>query len=80
MGKLDFEQQYQHYLKLTLQDESKMSAIQRLETKRAFMGGCGQTLVICSEELPRLSNTELDNETTKKLGYLFKQINDYFKK
>ena len=43
---LELEDQYKPYLMRVRLSEDRMSSIQRTETKRAFMGACGQMLVL----------------------------------
>jgi hypothetical protein len=50
----DVEAQYQKYLELAKLDESKMIPIQRRETRRAFMAGCGSMLLLMRDEISRM--------------------------
>lgn len=43
---LDLESQYQTYLKRVGISEERMHPRQRIETKRAFYGACGQMLIL----------------------------------
>ena len=51
MNKPEFnlEHQYQLYLERVGLKEAQMHPAQRTETKRAFMGACGQLLVLMQE-------------------------------
>lgn len=51
MNKPYLEEQYRLYLERVGLDESKMPETQRIETKRAFMGACGQLLMLFTNEL-----------------------------
>ncbi len=51
MEKFNLEIQYQKYLERVGFKESQMGDTQRVETKRAFMGGCGQMLVILRDDI-----------------------------
>ena len=51
----DLEYQYQLYLKRVALPESKMHPQQKIETKRAFFGACGQMLMMLRDDLPKLS-------------------------
>ncbi len=46
INEYDLEYQYQEYLHREGVSEEKMGNTQRIETKRAFMGGIGQLLVL----------------------------------
>lgn len=54
MNQFNLENQYQIYLQLVNLNESTMSPIQRTETRRAFMAGCGQMLVLMRDEVGAL--------------------------
>lgn len=54
MTDFNLENQYRAYLKMVGLDESKMIPIQRTETKRAFMAGCGQMLILMRDEVTQL--------------------------
>lgn len=54
MADFNLDSQYKAYLKMVGLDESKMIPIQRIETKRAFMAGCGQMLVLMRDEVSQL--------------------------
>lgn len=54
MDKFKLETQWQLYLQRVGLDESKMPAIQVQETKRAFMGACGQMLLLLRDDVSEL--------------------------
>lgn len=57
-GKFSLQKQYQKYLQLAGVTEAQMIPIQKQEMKRAFMGGCGQLLVLMREDLAELEEEE----------------------
>lgn len=54
----DLEEQYQYFLELVKLDESKMTPIQKRETKQAFMAGCSQMILLFRREV---NNMEQDD-------------------
>lgn len=61
MNQFNLENQYQIYLQLVNLNESTMSPIQRTETRRAFMAGCGQMLVLMRDEVGALEENAAIN-------------------
>lgn len=57
MKKFDLEHQYALYLERVKLKEEDMHPTQKTETKRAFMGACGQLLMLLRDDL-----TELEEE------------------
>lgn len=51
----DLWKKYQELMKLP---EERMHPTQRVETKRAFMGACGQMLILMRDEIGALSEEE----------------------
>lgn len=76
MNKPEFnlEHQYQLYLERVKLKESQMSLIQRQELKRAFMGACGQMLVLLRDELGELP----ENEAVETLQNLHDQVGNFW--
>lgn len=70
----DIENEYKLYLKRMSLDENLMSRLQNQETKRAFMSGMGQMLIIMRNKVPELET----EEALKVLDDLVDQITDYF--
>ena len=58
MQNFNLEYQFQQYLKRVCLEESKMPKVQITETRRAFMGACGQMFVLLNQEV-----TKLEDET-----------------
>ncbi len=50
-NKFNLENEYQNYLKRCGVVENDINEIQRTETKKAFMAGCGSILLICGNEI-----------------------------
>lgn len=55
---LEIEHQYQLYLQRMQLDENKMSVVQKVETKRAFMGGFAQLLVLLREDIAAIEDED----------------------
>lgn len=51
MSKFDLDHQYSLYLKRSGLKEAEMHEVQRIETKRAFFGACGQMLLLLRDDL-----------------------------
>jgi len=68
------EHQYQLYLKRVGLKEAMMHPAQRTETKRAFMGACGQMLVMLRDDLVELP----ENEAVETLQDLNNQVSNYW--
>lgn len=73
--KFDLEYQYQLYLQRVKLSESRMGHVQRQEMKRAFMGACGQILVLLGE----LSKLDEDM-AIEKMQAMSDQVRNYFMK
>lgn len=58
MKLFNLENQYQIYLETAQIKESDMHPIQKIEMKRAFMGACGQLLILFRDELALYSEDE----------------------
>lgn len=54
----DLEKQYKLYLQRVELNEATMHPAQRTETKRAFMGACGQLLMLFRDELSELEESQ----------------------
>lgn len=54
----DLEKQYRLYLERVKLNEETMYPVQRLETKRAFMGACGQLLFMFRDEIAGIPEKE----------------------
>lgn len=73
---LDLEDQYKNYLELARMSESDMHPTQRTETKRAFMAGCGQMLVLFRDVLGAMED---EYKAVLHMEDLFNQVEIYWK-
>lgn len=67
---------YKFYLQTVKLKESEMSAIQRQETKRAFIGACGVILVVLKKDLSELK----EDDAIKMLQSMFDQVTEFYMK
>lgn len=74
MKKFNLEHQYQLYLQRGGVPEERMHPVQRVETKRAFFGACGQILILLRDDVGALE----DNEAAKALESLMSQVEKYW--
>lgn len=70
----DLEHQYQLYLQRVGLKEENMHPIQKTETKRAFIGACGQMLVLLRDDLGKLE----ENKAIEILQDMMDQVAAYF--
>lgn len=70
----DLEHQYQLYLQRVGLSESRMGDVQKQETKRAFMGACGQMFVLLRDELSKLD----EDVAIQKWQAMLNQAKNYF--
>lgn len=73
---LEIDHQYQLYLKRMGLDEDKMHPQQKVETKRAFMGGCAQMLALMFDDI---ADIEDENKAVLTLEDLNIQLQQYWK-
>jgi hypothetical protein len=57
-SQFDLEYQYSLYLQRMGLNEQTMREDQKRETKRAFIGACGQMLILLRDELPLIPEEE----------------------
>lgn len=74
--KFDIEHQYQIYLQRSRLREWLMGDAQRVETRRAFYGACGQMLILLRDEVTSLE----DLEAIETLSGMERQVQEFFKK
>lgn len=55
---LNIDDKYKQYLSLMSLDESTMPTVQRLQTKRAFMGGFGMALIAMRDEIGSIEDED----------------------
>ncbi|MGB0521438.1 MAG: hypothetical protein ACPGJS_00690 [Flammeovirgaceae bacterium] len=70
----DLQHQYKLYLQRVNLDESTMHPVQRIETKRAFMGACGQMLLLLRDDLTQLS----EEKAAETLQDMITQVQIFF--
>ncbi len=75
MDIFNVEYQYQLYLERVGLKESEMNPIQRVETKRAFMGACGQMLMLLRDDVFELPTDEMAVEA---LENMIEQVGKFF--
>lgn len=73
---LELEDQYQLYLKRVGLSEKNMHPVQRTETKRAFMGACGQILVLFRDVLGAIED---EDKAVLHMEDLFNQVQIYWR-
>ena len=76
MNKFDLEERYQQYLKLTKLSESTMHPTQKIETRRAFYGGCGVMFRIMGNDVAEFDDD--DEGLYKTLESIENQIKDFW--
>lgn len=59
--KFTAESQYQFYLKKIGITEDQMGDLQKIEMRRAFMGGFGQSIILMVNEIAALPEKEAEN-------------------
>lgn len=74
MKQFDLEEQYKLYLQRMGLKEEKMHPQQKTETKRAFMGACGQMLLLLRDELSELP----EHEAVKTMQSMLNQVGQFF--
>ena len=75
MKKFNLENQYQKYLKLIKMKESNMHPVQRKETRRAFIGACGQMLILLRDDVAAIED---DDEAVKVLDDMINQVSEFW--
>ena len=72
----DLEHQYQLYLKRVGLKEENMHPVQKTETIRAFMGACGQMLILLRDDLGVLE----ESKAIEIMQDMINQVQVYFMK
>lgn len=70
----DLEHQYQLYLERVKLREIQMPAVQQKELRRAFMGACGQILIMLRDDVGQLE----ENEAIFVLDDMINQISNFW--
>lgn len=76
MEQFNLENQYQLYLKRVGIKEIQMHPAQRVETKRAFMGACGQMLILLRDDLGALE----EDKAIAQLRDMYNQVQSFWLK
>lgn len=76
MKKFDLNHQYQLYLQRVGLKEDRMHPQQKTETKRAFMGACGQMLILLRNDLGALP----EDQGIEQMQNMLNQVGEYFLK
>ncbi len=72
----DLIHQYQLYLERVGLKEPNMHPVQRTETKRAFIGACGQMLILLRDDLGALE----ESKAIETMQDMMNQVGNYFMK
>lgn len=73
---LELEYQYQQYLKKVGLSEEAMHPIQKIETKRAFFGACGQLLILFRDNI---GSIEDEDKAILQMQDLINQVGIFWK-
>jgi hypothetical protein len=76
MKNFDLNHQYQLYLQRVGLKEDLMHPQQKTETKRAFMGACGQMLILLRDDLGVLP----EDQGIEQMQSMLNQVGEYFLK
>ena len=72
----NLEHQYQLYLKRVALKEAKMHPEQKKQLRQAFMGACGQIILLLRDEVGKLEK----DEAVKVMKNIIEQVGNYFLK
>ncbi|WP_417867995.1 hypothetical protein [Xanthomarina gelatinilytica] len=75
-SELELEYQYQEYLKKIGLNESQMHPVQKVETKRAFFGACGQMLLLFRDNLATIED---EDRAVLTMEDLFNQVKIFWR-
>lgn len=76
MRMFNLDEEYTKYLGFIDCKEESMGEIQRSETKKAFMGGCGQMLLLFRDQIAALP----ESEAIAQMQDLFNQAKEFWMK
>lgn len=76
MNQFNLENQYQLYLERAGITESQMHPVQKIETKRAFMGACGQMLILLRDGIGTLEK----DKVVEQLQDMINQVQSFWLK
>lgn len=72
----DLEHQYQLFMERLNMEEPKMHPIQKIQLRQAFMGGCGQIMILMRDEVSELE--EMDG--IEVLDNMLEQVGEFWTK
>ena len=72
----DLEHQYQLYLERVALSEATMHPEQKKQLRQAFMGACGQMLIMLRDDVGKLE----EDEAIKVMENMISQVGNYFLK
>ena len=72
----NLEHQYQLYLKRVALKEAEMHPEQKKQLRQAFMGACGQIILLLRDEVGKLEK----DEAVKVMKNMIEQVGNYFLK
>jgi len=72
----NLEHQYQLYLKRVALREVEMHPEQKKQLRQAFMGACGQIILLLRDEVGKLE----EDEAVKVMENMIEQVGNYFLK
>lgn len=75
MNQFNLEKQYQLYLERVNMDEDRMHPVQRTETRRAFMGACGQLLMLIMNDLQDIDD---DKDRMDQMKDMINQVQSFW--
>ena len=76
MDPFNLEEQYQFYLSKVKIKEEDMHLVQRVETRRAFMAGCAQVIVLMTNEIADME----EDKAVIKIDSLVGQVEEFWTK
>ena len=76
MYSFNLEERYKSYLYKVKIKEEDMSPVQKVETKRAFMAGCAEVLVLMTDDIADME----EDDAVLKIDSLVDQVQEFWDK
>jgi len=76
MDSFNLEERYKSYLYKVKIKEEDMSPVQKVETKRAFMAGCAEVLVLMTDDIADME----EDDAVLKIDSLVDQVQEFWDK
>jgi len=76
MDPFNLEERYKSYLYKVKIKEEDMSPVQKVETKRAFMAGCAEVLVLMTDDIADME----EDDAVLKIDSLVDQVQEFWDK